>query len=53
MLKSWSEASNRRLRSLVLKGYSLGETAVRLDCSPVEVDEQLRRLGLSRRLLAI
>jgi hypothetical protein len=51
MLKVWTEASNRRLRALVHKRCSLNEAAVRLDCSPVEVNEQLRRLGVRRPAL--
>jgi hypothetical protein len=46
MIKTWSEASNRRLRNLILKGYSVGEAALFLDCSAVEVAQQLRRLGV-------
>jgi hypothetical protein len=45
--KRWSESSNRRLRTLLLKGRPVAEVALFLDCSTTEVVRQMRRLGVA------
>jgi hypothetical protein len=45
---AWSEAANRRLRSLMWNGHPVGEIAFLLDRKRSVVQAQLRALGLRR-----
>ncbi len=44
----WPEAANRRLRAFLWRGWSVGQMSVVLGRSALEIQAQMKRLGLVR-----